>query len=221
MRGFALKARVLGVDHQLQWRDATGSRLRDLLSALLAKEDAGLIAEEATGLPTTVAQRLAFRLGKPWLNVDMDECQRRAAGIYDELAERPFGPLFDGNGDQAGVTEGHLPNADGVREGHWLSQIIKYGSGSVIMLCGVLHLSPFAERLRGCGYEVKEINVCELDWCVNEFGGSESSRRTGDGCANTTCRASTRRAGCHRFRRPAPPAPSRSQALVKSLAIGW
>lgn len=165
-----MKARVLGLNHDLQWKDTTGNHLTDLLKRLLTEEDADLIAEEATALPTTVAQRLACRLNKPWLNADMDECQRRAAGIYDELVHRPHGPLFDENGE-AGTSEGYLPHADGIREKHWASQIFtKYKSKSAIILCGLIHLSPLAETLRRYGHQVEEINVCNCDWSIKEFG---------------------------------------------------
>lgn len=175
-----MKARILGLKHPLQWKDTTRNDLRDLLSGLLAEEDADLITEEAPALPTTVAQRLAFQLNKPWLNVAMDECQRRAAGIYDELAKRPVWPFEDDNGNHAGRAEGYLPNADQVRENHWISQIIRLESKSVIILCGVIHLSPLAKKLRSHGYEVKEIDVCKVDWCIKEFGGACIDEADGD-----------------------------------------
>src|SRR6266852_4754734 len=83
---------IVGLNHELQWKDATGD-LQRLLADRITNSSVDLIVEEATGLPTTVAQRLSCRLNKPWMNIDLSEAEKILAGIKEELDQRPSPPL--------------------------------------------------------------------------------------------------------------------------------
>lgn len=159
---------ILGLDHSLQQNDPTGD-LRNTLLPVLVKSRADLVGEEAHLIPSTVAQQIAKELGKPWLNIDMNTEERIQAGIYDELSSRPWGPIFE-DGNPVGMTGYYLPHADGVREEHWVSQILRPSLSSAVVLCGVLHLVPVAERFRQRGCVVDEINVCAQGWYKDRFG---------------------------------------------------
>lgn len=162
------KLTVVAVDHKLQWKDTDPGHLESLLSKVLDDEkDVELIAEEATKLPTTVAQRLACRRNVPWQNVDMDALERQKAGICDELLFRGGGPLMD---DDGGDKECYLPNADEIREKYWFSAISNYRVDRVVLVCGLLHLAAVSERFRSRSWSVEEINVCGLQWYVERFG---------------------------------------------------
>ena len=126
-----------------------------------------LVAEEAQKLPTTVGQRLASRMGKPWADVDIDGIERQRAGIYDELRLRPCGPLLD---DDEGSSINYVANADGTREQHWVSKISEFRVSRVVFICGLLHLAPLASKFRSAGWTVDEISVCDLEWYKKRFG---------------------------------------------------
>lgn len=159
---------VVGLHHKLQWRDTGSGDLESLLSKLLEREPTvELIAEEANKLPTTVAQRLACRLNKPWKNVDMDEMERQRDGIYEELQSRGSEPLMD---DDDGYTQCYLTNADEIREQFWLSKIISYRVDQVLFLCGLLHLGTVAAKFRSRHWTVEEIDVCGCEWYRSKFG---------------------------------------------------
>lgn len=161
------KLTIVALHHGLQWRDTRQGHLKSLLAGVM--EDAqgiDLIAEESEGLPTTVAQRLACSLNVPWRNVDMDTAERLREGIYEELKSRPEGPLVG----EEGYKEYYLPNADDVRERHWVSAVNNCHLGRVIFLCGLLHLGPLAEKFRSSGWCVEEINACSSKWYVERFG---------------------------------------------------
>ena len=79
-----MKIILLSLNHELQWKDPTGD-LRRILSELLATLQIDLIAEEAFGLPSTVGQRLACKLDKPWIDIDMSTAERRLAGIGEPI----------------------------------------------------------------------------------------------------------------------------------------
>jgi hypothetical protein len=101
-----MKIVLIGLDHATQWKDPTGD-LKQLLGILISGYRPKLIAEEAYKLPTTVAQRLAFQMEVPWLEIDMNDSERLREGIHQELAKRPSGPALPD-----GYSEGYLANAD-------------------------------------------------------------------------------------------------------------
>lgn len=162
---------VLGLDHDLQWRDPNGD-LQKLLYGLLWKSSVELIAEEAYKLPTTVGQRLALQLGKPWLDIDMNDAERERAGIYEESVKGGAAPLFE-KGEIVGVTGEYLTHVEEIREKHWVSQILRHKVGSAVVLCGSLHLSPLAKKLRLMGCNVDEVEVWKFDWYRSQFGAFE------------------------------------------------
>jgi hypothetical protein len=83
---------LLSLNHEVQWKDPTGD-LHRILGELFGNSQIDLIAEEAFGLPTTVAQRLACRLDKPWIEIDMSIADRKLAGIHDALMKRRSEPI--------------------------------------------------------------------------------------------------------------------------------
>jgi hypothetical protein len=140
-----------------------------LLERLIKERGVKLIAEEAYKLPTTTGFRLACRADIPWIDVDMTDAERREAAIYDELNKRPSGPLLnDGSMLQ---TVSYLPCADGVREEHWVKRVMEHRVDSALIVCGLLHMSPLAEKLTKHGCHVPEpTNVCDQGWYVKTFG---------------------------------------------------
>jgi hypothetical protein len=159
---------LVGVDHDVQWRDPTGN-LQTLLADLIGKSRVDLIAEEAYRLPTTVAQRLACRLGKPWIDVDMNEEQRRREGIYEEAKKNSVCPLIE-DGQMVGVMGRYLEHVEQIRENYWVSRILAQKVGSALVVCGSLHVGPFAIKLRQRGCSVQEVEVWKCDWYIRHFG---------------------------------------------------
>jgi hypothetical protein len=109
-----MKITLLSLNHDVQWKDPTGDLYR-ILSKLLANSQIDLIAEEAFGLPTTVAQRLACKLDKPWIQIDMSTVERKLAGIYEALIERRSEPIDPCK--NIGSLSLYLPN-DAIRSCH-------------------------------------------------------------------------------------------------------
>jgi len=158
---------LLGGDHELQWKDPTG-HLRKLLVDLMNKSSVDLVAEESTGLPTTVAQRLACKLDKPWIEIDLSTAERKLIGIADAL-DKPRGfpiPPFDGKG--FGIA--YLPREDGIREEEWRRRILKQRADVVLCLCGYLHLDTFTRKLEEAGCHVEKLALTELPWFQELYG---------------------------------------------------
>ena len=87
-----MKIILLGLNHDVQWKDPTG-HLREIIAEQINNSSVDLVAEEATSLPTTVAQRLACKLDKPWIEIDMSKTDRELAGIDDALTNRLTHPI--------------------------------------------------------------------------------------------------------------------------------
>ncbi len=143
-----MKVTLLGLNHDVQWKDPTGD-LQHLLSHILVRAPIELVAEEACGLPTTVAQRLSCKLNIPWIDIDLSIPERKLAGIYEKLLERPQGPIDPCVSRD--MMFRYLPEEDGIREEEWLRRIIRTQVHSVVCLCGFLHVRTFAKRLEEKG----------------------------------------------------------------------
>ena len=173
-----MKVLIIGLTHDVQSKDPTGHFLR-LLESLLQESEVELIAEEAHKLPTTVGQRLACRLNLPWLNMDMDEAERKKARISGKIGNRRPAPLEDFDAPPGSFTFAYLDREDGAREQHWISRVAEQKVSSAIMVCGLMHVSPLAEKVRELGWVAEELNVCELDWYIANFGTAKSVEENG------------------------------------------
>jgi hypothetical protein len=160
-----MKVTLIGVSHEVQWRDQTGY-FRDVISKLIGAVD--LIAEESVGLPTTVAQRLAFKFDKPWIEIDMTIVERKLAGIYDALIARATPPIdaFHNIGMQCL----YLPHEDGEREKEWLRRILRHRVDTVLCICGFMHIGPFAKKLEEKGCIIEHIWLTEEEWFQQLYG---------------------------------------------------
>jgi hypothetical protein len=160
-----MDATIIGLNHRVQWKDPSGE-LHMVLEGLVRESHVQLIAEEAYQLPTTVGFRLACRANLPWVDVDMNDTERLQAGIAEELKKRTQRPLFDGKR----VAVSYLPHADGVREAHWVNRLMQHRVSSALVICNLLHLGPFAGKLRSKGCTVNERNVCDEKWHMDVVG---------------------------------------------------
>lgn len=162
-----MKIILLGLNHDLQWRDP-GGHLRQIVADIFSNHNVELVAEEATGLPTTVTQRFACELDKPWMDIDMSTADRKLAGIYHALIDRETDPIdpFQNIGSRCL----YLPHEDGIREGEWLSRILKRRVHIVLCLCGFIHIAPFTKKLEENGFEVEGVGLTELLWFQKLYG---------------------------------------------------
>jgi len=162
-----VKIILLGLNHDVQWKDPTG-HLREIIAEQINNSSVDLVAEEATGLPTTVAQRLACKLDKPWIEIDMSKTDRKLAGIDDALTNRLTHPIdpFENMGSRCL----YLPQEDGIREAAWVSRILKQRAEVVLCLCGFMHVDPFTEKLEKKGCSVQQLGVTNLPWFQDLYG---------------------------------------------------
>ena len=158
---------IIGIDHELQKarqvdEDSDRAARKDQLEALLKKEIAerrvGFISEESDPKAITIANQLAggWKPRIPWKNITMPENERKKAGIFEALKNRPTFPEL--RKDRQLVAIEHRIPEDEVYEAYLIDQT-KQGAGgaqSILILCGDLHVDALKESLERDGHLVDQ-----------------------------------------------------------------
>jgi len=169
---------IVSILHEFQLDDgelasAELRQLRDNLEALLQKKIAERIVEfigEETDWKSkhsTIAQRLANKRTPqiPWKNVDMTEEERKTAGIYEALKNRPYRVVW--RGDKTVAIFRRIPEDD-IREEFMVSRAIEYAGNaeSVLILCGDMHTGALKKKFEHREHlvEADESLITEKDW---------------------------------------------------------
>lgn len=168
---------IISINHRFQLiKGVVASewdRLRDHLASLLLHEiemrHSTFIGEEAAPNPNrpTIAQRLAGAHSPPifWQNIDMTESERKLAGIYDALMNRPYHPQW--RGSQAVMIEHRIPE-DNVREEFMVSKAIECSgeAESILVICGDMHSRALKQKFERLGHRVaaNEDLITEKNW---------------------------------------------------------
>ncbi len=167
---------IISLDHLVQrvktGRENTGLRGRkDILECLLKEEirrrNVQFIAEEADPRFPTIAQRRAIS-HKPcisWKNIDMTEDERKLAGIYDALRDRPT-HIEERNNETVEI-EYRIPQDD-IREEFFVKKTLQ-GAGhcrSILFLCGDMHSQAIKRKFERCGHlvEIDERLIADRRW---------------------------------------------------------
>jgi hypothetical protein len=129
--------------------------LKERLLSLLGEEEISVILEEWPRPEMTIARDIAGdrQPAMSWHNIDMTDDERRAAGIFDEQRNRP------GHADWSDMPPSWIRDrvpSDAVREDFFANRIIEAseGSGTAVVLLGIDHVLPVAEKLRAMGHTV-------------------------------------------------------------------
>src|SRR6185437_5894287 len=154
---------ILSITHPLQLLEdpadaedlqASKAQLRAIVEAQFAKGPVGAIFEECSFTKESIAAELAraHDPGVPWHNICMTVDERKAAGIYDALRNRPGHP--DDNMEY--TIEERIPE-DELREEYFVEQIsaAEHVAGAVLVLVGDMHAEPVANRLRARRHTVE------------------------------------------------------------------
>jgi hypothetical protein len=175
MRGDIMNYVTVGSDHKLQKSDSKDTGLKDLLSQVLQNSDVVLIAEEVeTSKPvTTFGLEL---IGKDkWLSIDMDDDERKNAGIYNTLLHSG-GPVRDPRTGGDVQQNDYHQVSEAKRENHWLDKIEQWSKEksvseetviaegivvhtpkTIILVCGHNHLPFVAAKISQRGHSVVQL----------------------------------------------------------------
>jgi hypothetical protein len=162
---------VLGLDHTIQYED-DGGRLADIISALCEEHYCDLIAEEwnttTYASQETVGKKVAASLGINWLSMKMPETCKEDLGILPALKLR-YASFNEWSGPLPPQIPGttYFPRADRIREEYWLNKILIASPKSVLATCGLIHVGPFAKRMKDAGFFVDKASLCEHVWYRN------------------------------------------------------
>jgi hypothetical protein len=157
---------IVSIDHYLQLTEAdtdtaelrsSKSALRNILQDQITCREISIIFEEASQTAATIACQIAKQRVPeiPLTNIIMTPDQRRAAGIFDALQNRPSRPDWEA---MSYSIELRIPE-DIVREGFFVEEILAaHGmNGRILVLLGDMHVNPVAESLRALGHDVETL----------------------------------------------------------------
>ena len=164
-RDCAMNILIVAIDHELQKvkrvHEASERAIRkDQLEALLKQEIAErsveFISEESDPKASTIAHQLADACKPriPWKNICMSEDERKKAGIYEALKNRPTTFELREDGETV-LIERRIPE-DEVYEASLIEQTKKSAGSaqSILILCGDLHVDSLKEKLEREGHHV-------------------------------------------------------------------
>jgi len=158
-----MRALIISIDHFLQLVESSSdsktrrerkTALRELLLTKLRDHRFSAIFEESDPRELTIAQELANEQNPkiPWHNIMMSLDERRTAGIFDALKNRPsrLSP------DMTYEIEKRIPE-DEVREDYFVDQILTNAGedDEVLVLLGDMHVAPVARKLNLPGLTVE------------------------------------------------------------------
>jgi hypothetical protein len=152
MCGKRMEYIIIGTDHGRQRSDFYDTGLRDKLQEYIRTKNVVLIAEEVQTSEhvQTFGQDLVG--DDKWLSIDMDDNERKKAGIYDELFNRNA-VYYDPETGEFSRINRYYKRADGIRETFWIDRIEAWckerhvTGGTVIITCGHNHRTYLAEKL--------------------------------------------------------------------------
>jgi hypothetical protein len=160
---------TVGTDHKLQNSDSKDTGLKDLLNRILQNNDVVLIAEEVE--TSTPVKTFGLELiGKDkWLSIDMNEQERKDAGIYDTLLHSGAPVRHPVTGNDFPANEYHQVS-EGKRESHWLNKIEQWCKEkgvmdetvvpthrTIILVCGHNHLPFVGAKISARGHSVVQL----------------------------------------------------------------
>jgi hypothetical protein len=153
---------IVGTDHKLQKSDSKDMGLKQLLSAILQNNDVVLIAEEVeTSKSVNTFGRELVGEDK-WLPIDMNDKERKDAGIYNRLLHGGAPVRDPRTGNDVQANEYHQVS-EGKRENHWLKKIKKWcrakgiSEGTVVLVCGSNHLPFVGSKISKRGHSVVQL----------------------------------------------------------------
>lgn len=152
---------VLATLHVVQGAEKRVGNVHDpmyvgLLEKLMRDEGVDFIFEEASGLGPTIAEKLALeRLAfGHYVDIDPARGERAEFGIPANSSE----PLMIGAPPGAAYAQWQILDAHAKREELWLRRMQQRKFESALVICGLVHLLSFAQRLQHAHYSVQAIN---------------------------------------------------------------
>jgi hypothetical protein len=122
----------------------------------IAERKVEFISEESEPTALTIAQQMAEAHNPRirWKNISMPEDERKNAGIFEALKNRPTYPEL--RKDRQLVAIEHRIPADEVYEEYLIEQTRQGAGGaqSIMILCGDLHVDALKEKLERDGHHV-------------------------------------------------------------------
>jgi hypothetical protein len=163
---------MVGTDHKLQKSDSENTGLRELLQSILRHNDVVLIAEEVETSKPVKTFGLELIGEDKWLSIDMNEQERKEAGITLLHSGAPV--RNPATGDDVQMNDYHQVS-EGKRENHWLDKIeqrckekgisdetiiggtVVSTPKTIVLVCGHNHLPFLGAKISARGHNVVQL----------------------------------------------------------------
>jgi hypothetical protein len=152
---------VLATLHVVQGAEKRFGNVHDpmygaLLEKLMISEGVDFIFEEASGLGPTIAEKLALeRLAfGHYVDIDPAKNERVDFGIPANSTES----LMIGSPTSAAFANWQILDVHAKREELWLQRMRQRNFESALVICGLVHLLSFSQRLQNAQFSVQAIN---------------------------------------------------------------
>jgi hypothetical protein len=152
---------VLATLHVVQGAEKRFGNVHDpmyvgLLEKLMRSEGVDFIFEEASGLGPTIAEKLALeRLAfGHYVDIDPARGERADFGIPANSSE----PLMIGAPPSTAYAQWQILDVHAKREELWLRRMQQRSFESALVICGLVHLLSFSQRLQQAQFSVQAIN---------------------------------------------------------------
>lgn len=159
---------TVGTDHKLQKSESMDTGLRGCLRSILQNNPVVFIAEEVeTNKPVNTFGRELIGEDK-WLSIDMNEQERKDAGIYNTLLHGGIPVRHPATGLDVRGNEYHQIS-ESKRENHWLDKIEQrckekgITEGTIVLVCGHNHLPFVGAKISARGHSVIQLEYLPYD----------------------------------------------------------
>jgi hypothetical protein len=167
-----MKVLVVGLNHQIQRLEVLsgGADIETLerqqkedfatyLARVIEERNVGFVGEEAQHGVPLIAERVATRLNRRHVNVEIPPDVRNERGIPNDYTRenRPY-------------TAYERANWHREREKYMFDEAVHTAaSDSIIVLCGREHVEPLGVRFREAGHEVETYDLNRQDWYIEDW----------------------------------------------------
>lgn len=136
----------MGTDHRFQHSEQGLRAILQTWVELPFFEPLVAVAEEYNPKigATTICQEIAAARCLHWFNVDMSDEEKEEGGILEAQRNRPA---------PADGAHYRIPS-DRIREEAWVGKLTSSKNGTIIVVCGYLHLDELVKRLRAEGHTI-------------------------------------------------------------------
>jgi hypothetical protein len=160
---------IVGTGHRIPPAGPAANEFRAFLGEICNTHRVRAIAEEMSqgalanwNVTCSLCHGLATATGVPHRYCDLDEAQRRDAGVRHVNCIKADGFVNDWSPEKI---EQECRASHSIRERHWMTELLDLNSWPVLFVCGGEHVLAFQQLLQENGLSAE---IAAPDWAPNQ-----------------------------------------------------